>query len=1258
MWKYNSSPSLDYLRDAKMKSLRIELGWGVANSFNNCIVCGSNGNITYDYSPLDMIATEMNNRNMRMYWSYAYNPDPLKYCNNDGIGTPCDIVKWGDILKNMSAHWKANGLTPAYQGVWNEPDFTGAFYSGDVNSFKPIYEYGSKGIRAGDADAVVGGPDLAVGDTWLATLLDNIQSTNSPMDFLSYHILGAGNEDRIKPKRDALNARPYFNQTEMMIGELNPYSTTTYHGQASSSASDWPMGSAALDCMNYFIQTPEVTRTFWAQGMDAGGGDALAAITYTGSYRRPVYWAHYFYGLMPVDRVQSTASGVNTFASTDGHTSAIMLWVPQGWGNKTVTATFKNSAFSSGTLNVWRIDATHNSYHNTGHDSDAPEQIQVANTNGYTWTGTIPDGGTVLLQLSDNTGISELANYDMGATLIRQHHLFYNRGDKSYGIFDPSTFIARLGMSGNDYALVEEGALYKNMPAAINIKTITQGNPHALDINSVLSLNLDYRVNGTYTKSVLFHGGLYNSARQTGHSFGKTGLPQQVVQVALSDFTINLADYAPAGWTVGGDILISYTMQNTGANSRAKFTIRKASIPVTTIDTSKYYKIYSKNSPGSFITIADSIVHNGSNIGVAPNTNSDLQIWKIKNIGNGYYAFTSRSNPSIGFDCSAPPVDGTNVQAWTYGGNDRQQWSIQDAGDGFYHIAVMNSNPKYVLDMSGTNVQVWSNAGNDRQEWQFQAVTINTPPTISITSQTGQTLLSPAFVSINTTANDADGSVAKVEFFNGTTKIGESTTAPFSFTWANVAAGSYSITAKATDNNGATTTSAVLTVTVLPTTIWDFTLSINNWNGNHNVTYGNPATIIITGSDPYFYSPDNVNLSAIDYKYIIIKMQNKTNDYSAQFYWNTTTSTGFSDTQMITFAIVPNDTIQRYYILDLSTNPNWTGTIRQIRFDPVATASSGTVILDFIKFAGTYTASTASIPGIIEAENFDLGGQANAYNDADAINYGGQYRLNEAVDIQTTTDVGGGYNVGWITTGEWLEYLINSTATTMYTLTSRVAASTDGNQFHIEVDGIDKTGIITVNATGGVQTYTDFSNDIAISAGLHCMRVFFDKSNGGFNLNKITVAKKSYTQSITLQKGWNIISTNVCPSDSSITTLFSGLDVQEIKTADAFWRKQQNTLFNNLKVIEAGKGYLVNMNVTATLTVTGTPTVKTVPITPLHKGWNIIGCPYQTSTVLSTLFNVTNTKMVKNFNGYWIPNGTTNSIQNLEPDFGYFILNF
>src|SRR5690606_30603692 len=91
----------------------------------------------------------------------------------------------------------------------------------------------------------------------------------------------------------------------------------------------------------------------------------------------------------------------------------------------------------------------------------------------------------------------------------------------------------------------------------------------------------------------------------------------------------------------------------------------------------------------------------------------------------------------------------------------------------------------------------------------------NKAPSISITSPANNANFTQgANVTIQANASDSDGAISKVEFFNGTTKLGEDLSSPYSYTWTNVPAGNHTITAKATDNKSATTTSQAITISV------------------------------------------------------------------------------------------------------------------------------------------------------------------------------------------------------------------------------------------------------------------------------------------------------------------------------------------------------------------------------------------------------------------------------------------------------------
>lgn len=150
-----------------------------------------------------------------------------------------------------------------------------------------------------------------------------------------------------------------------------------------------------------------------------------------------------------------------------------------------------------------------------------------------------------------------------------------------------------------------------------------------------------------------------------------------------------------------------------------------------------------------------------------------------------------------------------------------------------------------------------------------------------------------------------------------------------------------------------------------------------------------------------------------------------------------------------------------------------------------------------------FYAAPHTIPGRIEAEDFDLGGEGIAYHENNLNgNEGGATYRNDEVDIEETGDIDGEYNVGYILQGEWLEYTVNVLSSTTYELDLRVAADGEGKTLHVEMDGEDITGPITVPNTNGWQTWSTVTvNNINVTAGEHEMRIVFDSDF--FNLNYV-----------------------------------------------------------------------------------------------------------------------------------------------------------
>ncbi len=133
-------------------------------------------------------------------------------------------------------------------------------------------------------------------------------------------------------------------------------------------------------------------------------------------------------------------------------------------------------------------------------------------------------------------------------------------------------------------------------------------------------------------------------------------------------------------------------------------------------------------------------------------------------------------------------------------------------------------------------------------------VVINQSPVVSISAPVkSSSFASPATITIDATASDPDGSIIKVEFFQGNIKIGERLAGPYSIIWKDVPEGTYAITATATDNSNSKTVSAVVSITVnksVPAVNQLPLVSIASPTKGSSFTSPANVTIDVNASDP------------------------------------------------------------------------------------------------------------------------------------------------------------------------------------------------------------------------------------------------------------------------------------------------------------------------------------------------------------------------------------------------------------------------
>jgi GH35 family endo-1,4-beta-xylanase len=127
-----------------------------------------------------------------------------------------------------------------------------------------------------------------------------------------------------------------------------------------------------------------------------------------------------------------------------------------------------------------------------------------------------------------------------------------------------------------------------------------------------------------------------------------------------------------------------------------------------------------------------------------------------------------------------------------------------------------------------------------------------------------------------------------------------------------------------------------------------------------------------------------------------------------------------------------------------------------------------------------------TIPGTVEAENYDVGGQTQSYFDSDVANQGDAYR-DDRVDVVAISN---GHAIGYTTEGEWLEYTVNVESAGVYTYEATVASGADASSFRLYMDDNAITDQIEVANGGNWQTYSTISgNTTALSTGTHILKI-------------------------------------------------------------------------------------------------------------------------------------------------------------------------
>jgi len=547
------------------------------------MVSGTYPDLRYEFSGADELVDLLNAHNVDPYWCYSYVPHALVRPGEGFANVPSDMNAWGAACAAVAKHFRDTNRPIAYHEIYNEPD-NRDFFLGTFQDYLGMYEHAARAIREADPEARIGGPSLAFTEPWVAPFLDHVTSKRLPLDFYSFHYYPgvaypvSNVQGVIDIMLRELGRRPELATTEV---HLNEYNSLPINYPKDGPQQKHALAAALLSDFGHFVTQPGLTKVHWAQFMDTGGGNWSGLVSIDG-HAKAAYNAYLLYSMMPVDRrlvLLDGPPGLSGLASSDGHKCALVAWNRSGAAQNT-RLDLGGIPFERGTVRIFRIDAQHASWgDDPKNERLAPVQVREdAAMRGLHWVSEIPDGGVVYIEADDGTGISELARHST-AKAIRVLHYYPDRKTRAYADFDKNTWIARLGMAGEDWADMEVGVVAEELPSVLKVSVHVEGELRKMDSNSLLGVRLDYRTGDGYTSSVLFHGpykggaDLYSDKRWLGHPWGTTRRADHVVSVAdCAEFGIAVREHAPKGWD--GRAIVTFVLQNAGPTVRAKVTVR------------------------------------------------------------------------------------------------------------------------------------------------------------------------------------------------------------------------------------------------------------------------------------------------------------------------------------------------------------------------------------------------------------------------------------------------------------------------------------------------------------------------------------------------------------------------------------------------------------------------------------------------------------------------------------------------------------
>src|ERR1700678_608622 len=182
-------------------------------------------------------------------------------------------------------------------------------------------------------------------------------------------------------------------------------------------------------------------------------------------------------------------------------------------------------------------------------------------------------------------------------------------------------------------------------------------------------------------------------------------------------------------------------------------------------------------------------------------------------------------------------------------------------------------------------------------------------------------------------------------------------------------------------------------------------------------------------------------------------------------------------------------------------------TIASVTLPPGGALTTGTPAIHVfaISAEGPYGGTAAAVPGTVQAADYDTGGQGTGFTVTSVNGSANSYRP-DGVDLESCSDTGCGYDIGWTGTGQWFRYTVKVATARTYTVSLRLSSPSGvTDALHIaSSSGANLSGSVSAPDTGGWQPYATVTVSVALPAGQQTLTIYQD--HGGWNIHDLTLS--------------------------------------------------------------------------------------------------------------------------------------------------------